>query len=95
VPQGNPLAAVSPSADNSRPSASPLDDAFRRQPQNHVAVALAGAAHGPEAVDHGRVKPDAAFAPARRVPSRRPPSRVAASASNAVGLIEMRIMGII
>ena len=38
--------------DNSRPSASPLDDAFRRQPENDVAVAPTGAAQRAQPVDH-------------------------------------------
>ena len=38
--------------DNSRPSASPLDDAFRRQPENDVAVAPTGAAQRGQPVDH-------------------------------------------
>jgi hypothetical protein len=35
---------------------------LHRDPQDHVAVALAPSAHGPETGDHGMVQPDQALA---------------------------------
>ena len=64
------------------------------QPQDHVAVALAGPAQGREAVDDGRLEPDQAFAPLALVCGSMPtlPSgNVAVIASKAAGVIEMRI----
>jgi hypothetical protein len=63
------------------------------QAHDRVAVALALAAHGPEAVDHGRLQPDQAFVLlVDLVLIADGAEREAAMASNAAWLIAMRIM---
>jgi hypothetical protein len=64
-----------PRSKTNGPNADSKSDAFARggsavpisrprsQPKDHVAVALAGVAHGAETVKHERVKPDVAVAP--------------------------------
>jgi hypothetical protein len=44
----------------------PAEAASGLKPQDHVAVALAGAAEGREAIGDGRLEPDQAFAPSQR-----------------------------
>jgi hypothetical protein len=64
----------------------------RRQPQDHVAVAFAGAAQGGEPVHDARLKPDhalALFASAGSKPTE-PSGSVAAVASKAAAVMAMR-----